>query len=110
MKGSRNYSRRFFVQSLILFLVMSLIAFLGVYTSGATAYRSANRLGSMTADYLSTQVDALLEQYDQILEDAAYMVNAMVENGSTANEIENWITAFSQEYNETMQYLSLIHI
>lgn len=104
MKGSRNYSRRFFVQSLVLFLVMSLIAFLGVYTSGATAYRSANRLGSMTADYLSTQVDALLEQYDQILEDAAYMVNAMVENGSTANEIENWITAFSQEYNETMQY------
>lgn len=77
---------------------------MGVYTSGATAYRSANRLGSMTADYLSTQVDALLEQYDQILEDAAYMVNAMVENGSTANEIENWITAFSQEYNETMQY------
>ena len=36
MNGSRNYNRRFAVQSIVLFLVMSAIAFLGVYTSGST--------------------------------------------------------------------------
>ena len=104
MKGSRNYNRRFAVQSIVLFLVMSAIAFLGVYTSGSTAYRSANRLGTMTADYLHTQIDALLQQYNQILEDAVYMADTMLADGRTASDIEDWITSFSQEYNETMQY------
>lgn len=104
MKESRFYTRRFLIQSAILFLVMSIVAFFGVYTSGRTAYRSANQLGAMTADYLNLQVDSLLGQYDQILEDAAYMVNAMLAGGASSGEIEQWITAFSQQYDEIMQY------
>ena len=104
MKGSRSDTRRFLVQSIVLFLVMGAVAFLGVYISGETAMSSANQLGAMTADYLNLQLDAFLGQYDQILEDAAYMVNAMISGGSSPAEIEQWITAFSNEYDQIMQY------
>ena len=104
MKGSHSYPRRFLIQSILLFLVMSAVAFLGVYISGSTAYRSANQLGAMTADYLNLQLDSFLGQYDQILEDAAYMVDAMLEGDASPREIELWITAFSQQYDQTMQY------
>ena len=104
MRGLERSSRRFLLQSLVLFILMGLFAFLGVYASGRTAYRSANELGTMTADYLNMQVDSFMGQYQQILEDAAYMVDAMMEQGATAEDIQQWITAFSQQYEQTMQY------
>lgn len=104
MRGFDRSSRRFLLQNILLFILMSAVAFAGVYSSGQSAYRSANELGAMTADYLNLQVDAFMGQYEQILEDAAYMVNAMMSKGSTPEAIEQWITAFSLEYDETMQY------
>ena len=104
MRGFAKPSRRFLLQNLVLFLLISAFGFAGVYASGRSAYRSANELGIMTADYLNVQVDAFLGQYQQILEDAAYMVDAMLEQGASADNIEQWITAFSAQYNETMQY------
>lgn len=104
MRGFARSSRRFLVQSLILFLLMSAFGFAGVYASGRSAYRSANELGAMTSDYLNLQVNAFIGQYQQILEDAAYMVDAMLEQDATADDIQLWITSFSQQYDETMQY------
>ena len=95
---------RFLLQNLLLFVLMGVLAFFGAFMSGRSAYRSANELGSMTADYLNLQVDAFIGQYQQILEDACYMVDAMMADGADAEEIQRWITAFSQEYDETMQY------
>ena len=104
MRTLEKSSRRFLLQSLILFAMTVVFSFVGVYAAGRTAYQSANELGAMTADYLNLQVDSFVEQYQQILEDAVYMVDAMMEQDATAGEIEQWITAFSQQYAETMQY------
>lgn len=104
MRGFLRSSRRFLLQNLILFILMSAFGFAGVYSTGQNAYRSASELGAMTSEYLNLQVDAFMGQYQQILEDAAYMVDAMLEQGATAEEIQVWITAFSQQYDETMQY------
>lgn len=104
MRGIERSNRRFWLQNILLFILMVTFAFVGVYASGQSAYRSANELGAMTADYLNLQVDAFMGQYEQILEDAAYMVNAMINQGASASEVEQWITAFSMEYDETMQY------
>ena len=104
MRGFERSSRGFLLQNIILFILMSIFAFIGVYASGRSAYLAANELGTMTADYLNLQLDAFMRQYEQILEDAAYMVDAMLEQDATPEEIEQWITAFSQQYDETMQY------
>lgn len=104
MRGIERSSRRFLLQNLLLFVLMGVLAFSGVYISGRNAYRSANELGAMTADYLNLQVDAFMGQYQQILEDATYMVDAMMEQGATAEDVQQWITAFSLQYEETMQY------
>ena len=104
MRGFSKSSRRFLLQNLVLFLLMSAFGFAGVYASGRSAYRSANELGAMTSDYLNLQVNAFMGQYQQILEDAAYMVDAMLDQGAQAEEIQTWITSFSQQYDETMQY------
>ena len=104
MKEPHSYPRRFLLQSVLLFLVMSAVVFLGVYISGSTARRSANQLGAMTADYLNLQLNSFLGQYDQILEDATYMVDAMLASGAEPAEIEQWITAFSLQYDQTMKY------
>ncbi len=104
MRRFAKSSRRFLLQNLALFLLMSVFGFAGVYASGRSAYRSANELGAMTSDYLNLQVNAFVAQYQQILEDAAYMVDAMLEQDAQAEEIQTWITAFSQQYDETMQY------
>lgn len=104
MRGFAKSSRRFLLQNLVLFLLMSTFGLAGVYASGRSAYRSANELGAMTSDYLNLQVDTFVAQYQQILEDAVYMVDAMLEQDATAEEIQAWITAFSQQYDETMQY------
>ena len=104
MRWSAKSSRRFLLQNIVLLLLTSALAFLGVYISGSSARRSANELGAMTADYLNLQVNAFMNQYQQILEDAAYMVDAMLEQGADPEEIEQWITSFSQQYNQTMQY------
>ncbi len=66
MKQPKRYVQRFLIQSTVL-LLMSITAFLGVYASGRAAYRSANELGAMTADYLNLQVDSFLREYAQIL-------------------------------------------
>ena len=104
MRGFSKSSRRFLLQNLVLFLLMSAFGFAGVYPAGRSAYRSANELGAMTSDYLNLQVNAFMGQYQQILEDAAYMVDAMLDQGAQAEEIQTWITSFSQQYDETMQY------
>ena len=104
MRGFLRSNRRFLLQNLVLFLLMVLFGLAGVYVSGRSAYRSANELGAMTSDYLNLQVDAFIGQYQQILEDAVYMVDAMLEQDASAEEIQTWITAFSQQYDETMQY------
>ena len=104
MRGIERSSRRFLLQNLLLLALMGVLAFSGVYISGRSAYRSANELGAMTADYLNLQVDAFMGQYQQILEDAAYMVDAMMEQGAAAEDVQQWITAFSLQYEETMQY------
>lgn len=104
MRGLEKPSRRFLWQNILLFILVGILAFIGVYLSGRSAYRAANELGAMTADYLNLQVDAFMGQYEQILEDAAYMVDAMLAQEASPDEIEQWITAFSQEYDQTMQY------
>ena len=104
MRAFERPGTRFLLQNLVLFTLMGVLAFFGAFVSGRSAYRSANELGAMTADYLNVQVDAFMGQYQQILEDACYMVDAMMAEGADAAEIERWITAFSQEYDETMQY------
>ena len=103
MRGLEKPSRRFLWQNILLFILVGILAFIGVYLSGRSAYRAANELGAMTADYLNLQVDAFMGQYEQILEDAAYMVDAMLAQEASPDEIEQWITAFSQEYDQTMQ-------
>ena len=104
MRVLEKSSRRFLLQSLILFAMTVIFSFVGVYAAGRTAYQSANEMGAMTADYLNLQVDSFIHQYQQILEDAVYMVDAMLEQDATPDEIEQWITSFSQQYSETMQY------
>ena len=83
MRGFERSSRGFLLQNIILFILMSIFAFIGVYASGRSAYLAANELGTMTADYLNLQLDAFMRQYEQILEDAAYMVDAMLEQDAT---------------------------
>ncbi len=83
---------------------MSITAFLGVYASGRAAYRSANELGAMTADYLNLQVDSFLREYAQILGDAAHTVGAMPDQGMSTSQIEQWLTEFSDQYAAQMCY------
>lgn len=104
MQISRRNSRRFLVQSILLLLVMGVFSFLSVYTSGSSAYRSANEMGTMTTDYLNLQITSFMMQYEQILEDAAYMVDAMLDQGADPADVEQWITTFSSEYSEVMTY------
>lgn len=53
----------------------------------------------MTSDYLSLRVNVFTSRYQQILENAAYMVDAMVEQDVTPEDMQQWSTAFSQQYN-----------
>ena len=69
MRGLQRSSRRFLFQNILLFILTGTFAFLGVYFTGRSAYRSANELGAMTADYLNLQVNSFMSQYQQILED-----------------------------------------
>lgn len=104
MQSLIKSSRRFLIQSILLFLLMAFFSFIGVYISGQTAYRSANEMGAMTADYLNLQINTFMDQYEQILEDAAYMVNAMLEQGAAPDDIEQWVTSFASEYADSMPY------
>ena len=104
MRGLQRSSRRFLFQNILLFILTGTFAFLGVYFTGRSAYRSANELGAMTADYLNLQVNSFMSQYQQILEDASYMVNTMLQEDVSPAEIEQWVTAYSQQYEQTMQY------
>ena len=104
MKQPKRYVQRFLIQSTVLLLLMSVTAFLGVYASGRAAYRSANELGSMTADYLNLQVDSFLEEYAQILGDAAHTVEAMLDQGMSTAQVEQWLKEFSDEYASQMNY------
>lgn len=104
MKLSKKYVQRFFIQSIVLLLLMSIIAFLGVYASGSTAYRSANELGAMTADYLNLQVDSFMSEYARILEDASHTVESMLEQGASPQFVGQWLMDFSDRYASEMPY------
>ena len=104
VKQPKRYIQRFLIQSTVLLLLMSITAFLGVYTAGRAAYRSANELGVMTADYLNLQVDSFLTEYAQILGDAAHTVEAMLDQGMSNSQIEQWVAEFSERYAAQMSY------
>lgn len=104
VKQPKRYVQRFFIQSTVLLLLMSITAFFGVYASGRAAYRSANELGAMTADYLTLQIDSFLRDHAQILGDAAHTVEAMLEQGMSTSQVEQWLTDFSDRYAAQMSY------
>ena len=104
VKQPKKYVQRFLIQSTVLLLLMSITAFLGVYASGRAAYHSANELGAMTADYLNLQVDSFLREYAQILGDAAHTVEAMLDQGMSTSQVEQWLTEFSDQYAAQMCY------
>ena len=104
MSRFQTVNRRFIVQSILLFLAISMISFVGVFVAGRTGWNSANQLGTMTVNYMSLQVDGFMEEYRQILNHAAYNVNGMMEKGRSNEEIIQWLTRFSGEYQSSMIY------
>ena len=104
VKRPRSMEQRFLIQSVILFVALSVISFCGVYLSGVTGYRRANQMGVMTADYLRVQEESFVEDYRQVLASAAYNVETMLAAGSTQAEIRDWLVAYSAEYPQLLTY------
>ncbi len=104
MKRFRTINRKFIIQSILLFLAISVVSFVGVFVSGRTGYNSANQTGAITANYLRLQIDYFMEEYRQILGHAIYTVNGMMAQGKSNEEIKEWLIEFSGEYQNTMIY------
>lgn len=104
MKRFKTVNQKFILQSILLFAVISIVSFVGVFVAGRTGYNSANQLGTMTANYLRLQIDYFMEEYRQILGHAVYTVNGMMAQGKSNEEIGNWLREFSMEYQNTMIY------
>ena len=97
-KRPRTAEQRFLIQSVILFLALSAISFLGVFLAGRTGYNSANQMGRITADYLRLQEESFMEEYRQVLNHAAYNVQGMLNMGRTQEDIHRWLEKYSGEY------------
>ena len=104
MHRFKTVNQKFILQSILLFLVISAVSFVGVFVAGRTGYNNANQMGTMTANYLRLQIDYFMEEYRQILGNAVYTVNGMIAQEKSNDEIRKWLEDFSSEYQNTMIY------
>lgn len=104
MHRFKTVNQKFILQSILLFLVISAVSFVGVFVAGRTGYNNANQMGTMTANYLRLQIDYFMEEYRQILGHAVYTVNGMIAQEKSNDEIRKWLEDFSSEYQNTMIY------
>ncbi len=104
MNRFKTVNQKFIIQSILLFLAISIVSFVGVFVAGRTGYNSANQMGAMTANYLRLQIDYFMEEYRQTLGHAIYTVNGMMAQGKSNEEIGAWLEEFSGEYQNTMIY------
>ena len=103
-KHPRSLEQRFLIQSIVLFLALSLVSFAGVVQTGQSGYNSANQMGRITADYLRLQEEAFVDEYRQVLLSASYNVQTLLESGRSLEDVREWLTTYSAEYPQMLTY------